>query len=85
MPGEFHAEIQRRVVVVSCPDNGTGGAHMPPGDDESWMWPAIQETDGLVTIEGPTIGGAYVFHWEGAIWSDEEIKSMSIKILKELY
>lgn len=85
MTEEFTAEIERRSVVVTCPDNGTGGAAMPPGDDESWMWPAIHAVPHLVTIEGPTIQGAYVFHWAGSELSDDEIKSLSVKILKEQY
>ena len=85
MTGEFIAEIERRSVVVTCPDSGTGGALMPPGDDGSWMWPAIEDTPHLLTIEGPTIQGAYVFHWTGSELSDDEIKFQSVKILKEQY
>lgn len=83
--GEFTAEIERRSVVVTCPDNGHGGALMPPGDDDEWMWPAINDVPHLTGIDGPTIQGAYVFHWSGSDLSDDEIKFQSVKILKEQY
>lgn len=81
---DFQAEISIRTVVVTCPDNGRGGAAMPPGDDEAWMNTALMRHDALTGIEGPNITGAYAFHWTGAV-SDDEALFQSVKILKELY
>lgn len=81
----FTADIARRSVEVRCPDNDHGGAHLPPGyDDEAWMDEAIDRHAGLVGIEGPTIQGCYVFHWEGEE-TDGQIKFRSLRTITELY
>jgi hypothetical protein len=82
--GDFRAHVAGRTVLVECPDNDRGGAHLPPVLDESWMRPTIEKHQHLTAIEGPTIGGSYVFHWTGDV-SDEEALFQSTRILKELY
>ena len=82
--GEFRAHVASRVVMVECPDNDRDGVHLPPVYNDEWMWPAIEKHEHLTGIEGPTIGGSYVFHWTGDV-SDDEALFQSTRIIKELY
>lgn len=85
-PEDFHAQIERRSVVVACPDNDKGGAMTPPIDsDEEWIAAAQNQYADLFGVEGPTIQGAYVFHWSGQTVTDDEILRTSVRILWELY
>jgi hypothetical protein len=80
-------EIIRRTVMVHLPDNDHGGVHLPPvdyDDPEKWRHDAMTKHPEIDGIEGPSISGAFVFHWLGTL-TDGQIKHRTQRIMEELY
>jgi hypothetical protein len=86
-PVALDVEIIRRTVMVTCPDNDHGGVHLPPADydnPEGWRHAAMTRHPEIDGIDGPTISGAFVFHWLGTL-TDGQIKHRSMRIIQALY
>ncbi|MEU9355031.1 hypothetical protein AB0D65_29555 [Streptomyces griseoloalbus] len=77
--GGFSAELAERVVVITCPDNGNGGATLPA---DGWEQRAIDRHPTLHKVEGPTIGGAYALHWRADSRTDGDLLLQSLAIVR---
>jgi hypothetical protein len=77
--GGFTAELTERVVVITCPDNGTGGATLPA---DGWEQRAIDRHPTLHNVEGPVISGAYALHWREDPRTDAELLVQSLAIVR---
>ncbi|MFD9394183.1 hypothetical protein ACFWBB_26625 [Streptomyces sp. NPDC060000] len=77
--GGFTAELTERVVVITCPNNGVGGATLPADD---WEQRAIDRHPTLHTVEGPTVSGAYAMHWREDARTDAELLVQSLAIVR---
>ncbi|MFK0159165.1 hypothetical protein ACIQVK_44730 [Streptomyces sp. NPDC090493] len=77
--GGFTAELAERVVVITCPDNGTGGAALPA---DGWEQRAIDRHPTLHTVEGPTIAGSYALHWREDARTDADLLVQSLAIVR---
>ncbi|QFG13217.1 hypothetical protein SEA_GILGAMESH_25 [Streptomyces phage Gilgamesh] len=77
--GGFSAELAERVIVITCPDNGTGGAILPA---DGWEQRAIDRHPTLHNVEGPTVGGAYALHWRADPRTDGDLLVQSLAIVR---
>ncbi|MFF8696218.1 hypothetical protein ACF08W_28805 [Streptomyces sp. NPDC015144] len=77
--GGFTAEIADRVVVITCPDNGVGGATLPA---DVWEQRAVDRHPTLHTVEGPTIAGSYALHWRADPRTDADLLVQSLAIVR---
>jgi hypothetical protein len=77
--GGFTAEVTERVVVITCPDNGRGGATLPA---DGWEQRAMDRHPTLHGVEGPTVSGAYALHWREDPRTDGELMVQSLAIVR---
>ncbi|SEE85088.1 hypothetical protein SAMN05216483_6787 [Streptomyces sp. 2131.1] len=77
--GGFTAEIAERVVVITCPDNGVGGATLPA---DGWEQRAIDRHPTLHNVEGPVVSGAYALHWREDPRTDADLLIQSLAIVR---
>ncbi|MFE6639587.1 hypothetical protein ACFVFT_38265 [Streptomyces tendae] len=77
--GGFSAELAERMVVITCPNNGTGGVTLPA---DGWEQRAIDRHPTLHSIEGPNIAGSYALRWRGDSRTDGDLLVQSLAIVR---
>ncbi|MGW4086939.1 hypothetical protein ACWEGS_28305 [Streptomyces sp. NPDC004822] len=75
----FSAELTERVIVITCPDNGTGGVTLPA---DGWEQRAIDRHPTLHAVEGPRIAGSYALHWREDSRTDADLLVQSLAIVR---
>ncbi|MFF1600792.1 hypothetical protein ACFVYV_25340 [Streptomyces mirabilis] len=77
--GGFTAELVERTVVITCPDNGRGGATLPA---DGWEERAKDAHPTLHDIEGPFISAGYALRWREDPRTDAELLVQSLAIVR---
>lgn len=67
------------MIVITCPDNETGGATLPA---DGWEQRAIDRHPTLHHVEGPFVSGAYAMHWRADSRTDADLLVQSLAIVR---